>query len=727
MTTDTESERSQNSSLLEEAAFPFEYLSDIAEMESWRKEVFRPIYHIHKWWAQRLGSVFRAILIASFSSDPDLLSNFYRKTRLQGIVFDPFMGSGTTVGEALKLGLRAIGRDINPVSHLIVSAALGRHSRAEVEAEFEAIERDVAAEIHCYYKSIGPDGTSAPVLYYFWVKVVACPRCHIDVDLFSSYLFVRNAYVKRKPACRVVCPDCGDVSTVDYGQNSYTCPACSHAFNPLVGPAQRATAQCRACRAEFTIAMAIKREGGPPRHRMYAKSVLAVDGSKTYLPTTEEDQQLYAAAADELKKRATAYPLVPLTDGYNTRQVLNYNYQYWHQMFNERQLLCLSILADRIAAIEGRALRELFAVLFSGVLEFNNMFASFKGEGTGAVRHMFAHHILKPERMPLEANPWGTPRSSGAFSTLFYSRIVRALEYANDPFEVATNGRGRKVFGLSAPLGQEIARTFAEFVTDKHQLYLSCGDSSVTDLDDRSVDAVVTDPPFFDNVHYSELADFFHVWQRHMLDQGRAMPMTTRQGGEVQSADPDVFAHRLEAVFRECYRILKDDGPLVFTYHHSRQHGWNAVLKAIIGAGFQVAAVQPMKSEMSVATPKSQASRPIDVDMIIVCRKRGGSEAARSVDQTVLPKSIDAARAQVLRFVKAGRQLGYADIRVIVAAHVVRLLSKLSSSADASTILVSIEADLDSAVERLRRETDAVGIDRVGQLSFTGLETPASR
>ena len=47
------------------------------------------------------------------------------------------------------------------------------------------------------------------------------------------------------------------------------------------------------------------------------------------------------------------------------------------------------------------------------------MFASYKGEGTGAVRHMFAHHILKPERVPLEANLWGTPKSSGSFSTMF--------------------------------------------------------------------------------------------------------------------------------------------------------------------------------------------------------------------------------------------------------------------------------------------------------------------
>src|ERR1035438_10415244 len=129
-----------------------------------------------------------------------------------------------------------------------------------------------------------------------------------------------------------------------------------------------------------------------------------------------------------------------IAPGYNTNQVLGYNYKKWHEMFNARQLLCLAYLADYIREINEPTLRELFTCLFSGALEFNNMFASYKGEGTGAVRHMFTHHILKPERTPIEANLWGTPKSSGAFSTLFRSRLLRAVEYRDAPFEIGLNG-----------------------------------------------------------------------------------------------------------------------------------------------------------------------------------------------------------------------------------------------------------------------------------------------
>jgi putative DNA methylase len=68
------------------------------------------------------------------------------------------------------------------------------------------------------------------------------------------------------------------------------------------------------------------------------------------------------------------------------------------------------------------------------------MFATFKGEGTGAVRHLFSHHILKPERMPIEANVWGTQKSSGSFSNLFKSRLLRAVDYRDAPFEIELNG-----------------------------------------------------------------------------------------------------------------------------------------------------------------------------------------------------------------------------------------------------------------------------------------------
>src|SRR5438067_12433354 len=101
--------------LIESDQFAFEFISKLAEIESWRKEIYRPIYHVHKWWAQRLGSIFRAIILASaHERSAPIMGLFYERVDLGGlVVFDHFMGSGTTVGEAAKLGCAAMGRDIN--------------------------------------------------------------------------------------------------------------------------------------------------------------------------------------------------------------------------------------------------------------------------------------------------------------------------------------------------------------------------------------------------------------------------------------------------------------------------------------------------------------------------------------------------------------------------------------------------------------------------------------
>ena len=706
---------------LEDDDFPFEAISDVAEVESWRKEINRPVYHIHKWWAQRLGTVFRAVALGALApSGTDILSAFYRPTRVQNlIVFDPFMGSGTTIGEAAKLGARAIGRDINPVAHFLVRNALAFHDREAVFRTFRNIEHDVADKIRAYYKTIQPDGTEADVLYYFWVKHVDCPECACQVDLFSTRVFAKHSNPRRYPDAKAICPLCGEVNSVRFDANHAACVRCAAEFNPQSGPARGRTATCPECEHSFTIGQTIREKNTPPAHRLYAKLVLTPDGKKAYSAATDEDRKSYANAEKALGDCINAFPIIGIEPGYNTNQALGYNYCYWHQMFNARQLLCLSILADRIREIREPALRELFACHFSGVLEFNNLFTSYKGEGTGAVRHMFAHHVLKPERTPLEANVWGTPKSSGSFMTMFKGRIRRALDYADDPFELRLNNRrmekkkAEKVYGLSESLNFDIAEDFPSFLDGK-RIYLSCGDSSATDIEDGAVDAIITDPPFFDNVHYSQLADFFHVWQRHILgEEGTRGANTTRSPAEVQNADSEAFTERLHSVWTECHRVLSAAGVLAFTYHHSRSEGWSSVLDALMEAGFFISAAFPIKAEMSVAMPKQQAKEPIDLDIVLVCRKRSALDEARRWNGELWGITRQKASFQIVRLRKAGRKLSRNDVRVIVMAQLVRQLSRSDTRDAAMRSLEASRSEIESTINSLHDSKSAGAAEKL--------------
>ena len=415
---------------------PIGNFSRIAEIESWRKEVYRPVYYVHKWWAKRLGSAFRGILLSCCLPErADLTKEYYKLQNFNDtVIFDPFMGSGVTVGEAVKMGCRAIGRDINPLAVTLVETFLSKYSIREIKGTYDEIQGNVEKKILSLYKT-RVNGREATALYYFWVKYLSCPECGKQIDLFNKYIFCAHVAPKKVSTARAMCPKCEKLDVLDYDETEHCCQYCGQLYNPQKGNINGAYVSCPDCGYRFKLVDEMKKRQTPLDHRMYAKIVFS-DNGKAYFPTNDFDRKLYEQVRQEYEGIKDYLPDQEIMGGHNTNQALRHNYKYWRQMFNERQLVGVYWLAEEIRKIGNPEIKRLFACLLSGVLEFNNLFCSFKGEGSGAVRHMFSHHILKPEMTPFEANIWGTPRSSGSFSTLFKSRILRALEYKEFPFEI---------------------------------------------------------------------------------------------------------------------------------------------------------------------------------------------------------------------------------------------------------------------------------------------------
>jgi len=669
-----------------EGDFPIVQVSELGEQESWRKEINRPIYHIHKWWATRLGSVFRAITLGALSAPrTDIWKRFYDRNDFAGkVVLDPFMGSGTTLGEALKLGAKAIGSDINPVSTFLVRQAFARIPEKALRAAFARLEETVAPAIRRYYQTRDPKtGNLIPVLYYFWCKTVITPKGEV-VPLLSRYVFSQDAYPKKKPRAQIVCPGCWSLIEDRYDATALVCPHCAHRFNPQQGPAEgqyvRASGGDR-----YRIKALLPTDGTPPGHQLFAMMALHEDGEKVYLPAQPEDHALFAEAEARLQTEALPLPTLAVRPGHNTDQARGYNYLHWRDFFNARQLLCLGMLLRAILEIGDQAVQEQMLCLFSSTLEFNNLFCSFKGEGTGAVRHMFSNHILKPERAPLENSVWGTDKSSGTFSTLFESRLLPAKRYLDEPFELEL---ARDLFGerngtrkivASAPLNVSSVSSWDELVAQDRTVMILNGHSAHLPVPDASVDAVITDPPYFDFVHYSELSDFFFAWLAPVLSAH--YPWMNRPSsadkGEVQHKNPRVFAHQLARVLTECRRVLKDDGVIAFTFHHSRPDGWAAIHEAISDSGLSVVAAHPIHAELRAASPKTAAKDPISLDAILVCRKHVVS-AAHVTEQAACAH----ADALAKRLVDGGMTLSRADVFVVRAS---QLLIPLSQSKPTSS------------------------------------------
>lgn len=669
-----------------ELDFPIVEISQISEHESWRKEINRPIYHIHKWWATRLGSVFRAIILAALSPPgTSVWGGFYDKHNLsRKIVLDPFMGSGTTLGEAVKLGAKAIGCDINPVSTFLVRQALCHVDEAKLRAAFKQLEKDVAPKIRHYYQTRDPrTGNLIPVLYFFWVKTVKTPDGD-TIPLFDRYVFAQDAYTKRKPLAKIICPECWDIIEDRYDLTYVECPHCQYSFNPQEGPTS----------GQYVISKGGHRykikdllpNGTPPVHKPYALIALDANGQKVYLPMKEEDLALFAEAEAMLAQEDLPLPSLAVRPGHNTNQARGYNYLYWRDFFNARQLLCLGILLRAILRIEDKIIQEHMLCLFSSTLEFNNLFCSFKGEGTGAVRHMFSNHILKPERRPLENSVWGMDKSSGTFCSLFESRLIRAKKYLDQPFELAfeSNLHGERKISqkiiASEPIKPNNFSAWKDFAKADQGIMILNGDSSHLQVPDASVDAVVTDPPYFDFVHYSELSDFFFAWLAPVLKTRYRWfdRCNSSDTGEVQHKDPRTFARQLGNVFSECHRVLKEDGVLAFSFHHSRAEGWAAIYEAIIDAGFSVVATHPVHAELRSSSPKSAAKDPISLDVILVCRKRGQGVVSTYDENDVIEQTI----ALTKKLESAGMRISSADRFVIGASQMLILAASEGLSFD---------------------------------------------
>ena len=669
-----------------EDGFPAVVVSKMAATESWRKEVHRPASHTHKWWAQRLGSVFRSVIIASYSTDAretvERINGGLAFDRVR--VLDPFAGSGTSLVEARKLGALCTGVDINPVACLVQRQALQPWEQKTLETLFAQIQEECRGEIDELHIDIAGD----TVLYYFWVAYTECPTCFGQVDLFSSYVFAKHAYPRRHPRAQAVCPVCGSVESVDLSKALLGWCANGHDLDvPAPVSGQKMT-----CPKGHDTRLVDALGGSPPSYRMYAKLVLDGD-TKKYKAIDDFDVDLYSEATDRLRRTTnqdTVKPTGVLKEGYNTRQAMRWGFVEWGQFFNARQLYCLGLLGRAVRDLEPSAEREALCTLFSGTLEFNNMFCSFKGEGTGAVRHIFSHHVLRPERTPLEAHPWGTPKSSGSFSTLFRSRILRAHDYKRDPHDIVLEGaKTDRRRGISQPLTDSTGSSW-EVIT---------GDGANLPHHDNTFDLVITDPPYFNNVHYSELADFFHAWLKNLNPyRGYASHRaSTRDPAEVQDTDVDRFCEALGRVFKEAARVLKPEGLMAFSFHHGTANAWKAVASALHTAGFSITSVQPVKAEMSTSSTKNRAKEPNDLDSIVVCRpvEIENKTGAKSAEDAAW---VAETRLTALR--EAGIKVGLGDVRSVITGSVVAIATLPGQIADLDTLTARAQELAESVCQK---------------------------
>lgn len=162
----------------------------------------KPIYQIHKWWARRLGSVFRNLLISATRSADSKMSPkqaFYAKQNYSGlVVLDPFVGGGTSVVEAAKCRASIVGVDIDPVACFVTRSELQTCDKGELEAAFQNVADAVKKHIANLYVTRLADGSRCSVVYAFWVEKVRCAKCGVSYEAHPHYQLRRDQQNRRQ-------------------------------------------------------------------------------------------------------------------------------------------------------------------------------------------------------------------------------------------------------------------------------------------------------------------------------------------------------------------------------------------------------------------------------------------------------------------------------------------------------------------------------------------------
>ncbi|TEB04553.1 hypothetical protein Psch_03313 [Pelotomaculum schinkii] len=664
-----------------EKDFDIPFISDLALYEKQIQQNYRPIIAVHKWFARRPGTLFRGLLLSEFVEGA-LKDNFYKAHTLKGIkIADPFMGGGTPLIEANRLGCDITGYDINPMAYWIVRQEIEHLDLESYRKAAVDLQQRLENEVGSFYRTICMEcgSPNAHVKYFIWVKTLKCDECGSIYDLLPGFLLAGN---QRHPKNVIICSACGELNEVEDRKQPGFCHACGVVLK-INGPATRNRCECPHC---GKINIYPKPLDGAPQHRMIAIEYHCPlckpnHQGRFFKKPDREDLEKYEIASETWRRLNPSFvPDDEIPPGDETDRLLRWGYRRYREMFNERQLLGLELSCQAISGHSEEKIRNALATNLSDLLRYQNMLCRYDSMALKSL-DIFSIHGFPVGLMQCESNLLGIPNGekgsnigSGGWSNIIL-KYDHAKAYCANPFEIRHQG-GRKV--QVAIRGEWIGEhRNTSMSPEDRNVALHCCSSTFIDLPPESLDAVITDPPYFANVQYAELMDFCYVWLRRLAidTSGVFNKSSTRDieeltGNITMERGLSHFTEGMAAIFAKVACSLKEGAPLVFTYHHNKIEAYLPVAVAILDAGLTCSASIPCPAEMGASIHINGTGSSI-IDTVFVCRSTGTVPR-----RTIVSKSQEIAelvREDLELILKGNVKLTHGDIRCIAYGHLIRL------------------------------------------------------
>lgn len=676
---------------------------------------------LHLWWARRPLAACRAVLFASLVDDPsnDLpedeaqvererlfeiirelvkwenssdenVLGMARKEILRSTgnnpppVLDPFCGGGSIPLEAQRLGLEAHGSDLNPVAVMITKALIelppkfagdppvnpesrktddlsswrGAQGLAEDVRHYGTWMRERAKERIGHLYPTGPEGET--VIAWLWARNVRCPNpaCGATMPLVRSFWLS-----KKKGKGAWVEPVVVDSSDTDDGRPGLRFVVKTGTGGPFVeGTVNRKGGTCVVCDSAVPFTH-IRSEGKAGRMGQQLMAVVAEGHrGRKYLEATKA----HGAAAEQAQPEWRPENELP----HNPRdfKTPNYGMNTFADLFTPRQLVALGTFSDLVGEARERTLKDAFA---SGLPE--ERAAAY----ANAVATYLAFTIGKLADRNSAIASWADNREH-ARNTFARQAIPMIWDFAeSNPLSSSSGNFYGGVSSISSLLAELVeARSHGE----AHQ------QDATDSINGIERPLISTDPPYYDNIGYADLSDFFYVWLRRSLGEiypevfgtmlvpksAELVATPYRFGGSKQKAQ-EFFESGLGAAFARMREKANPDYPVTIYYAFKQAEGekpsadggvggdnhgvlavsstgWETMLTGLMQTGFQITGTWPMRTELG-RRMVGQGTNALASSVVMVCRARPADApvASRRDFQNALRRELPGALTVMIR------------------------------------------------------------------------------
>lgn len=670
-------------------------LAKISEQSAREKSIRHGhISTLHIWWARRPLAAMRAAIFAALVPAP---TDEAGRKRLESLIetivdwdqvkngnseaieearrlvreafpggpprlLDPFMGGGATGLEALRLGCETHAVELNPVAHLIELCTLvypqkygrgaeergsrGDRSKqltlpgqeqpeqlafemplpkptgenslaADVRRWGEWVLERAKAEIgHLYANPAG----SETIVGYLWARTVTCPNpvCRAEMPLVRQWWLAQTGTRKLtlKPVVDRV------AKQVNFEVVNLAAPQGNEdGFDPNEGTTRQGAATCLICNQSVDGDF-LQQAGmdGKMGERLMAVIYEQSNSGKGYRPATAADEALFKEAVEHIQQlQAESDGLIPdepidprrpSSAARGLSAVTRYGMQTFGDLFNLRQLLVLLIFSRQIRAAYDAMLDE-----------------GISRERTKAITTYLGLAVDRLADRGTNICRWDNTGES-VMNTFARQAIAMAWDYVEvNPFSGAT-GDWLNALEWIIQVIKHVSQV-ADQAASAHQ-----GTSTRLPYPENHFDAVITDPPYYDAIPYSDLSDFFYVWLKRSIGflypelfrtpltpkSVEIIQHTARHGGD-ESVARAFYEREMTRAFAEAHRALRPDGIFVVVFAHKSTTAWETLLNSLLEAGLVVTASWPLHTEMS-SRVRAHGNASLASSIFIVCRVR---------------------------------------------------------------------------------------------------------